>query len=179
MRTITTKMTSLMNCFRIKIGCILYMSSDHGSNIPSSVVSLTQLVVDTSTSIFGSGDRGSLFFPPRYDFKRDHAFADRLAESKRILSTYPDRIPVSCQKAPGCKIEDLDRHKYLVPMDLTVGQFLYVIRKRMKLDSEAALFLFIDNVLPAYSQLISTTYEQSKDSDGFLYINFSTENTFG
>jgi hypothetical protein len=29
-----------------------------------------------------------------------------------------------------------------------VGQFVYVIRKRIKLSSEKAIFIFVDNVLP-------------------------------
>lgn len=39
-------------------------------------------------------------------------------------------------------------YRYLVPADLTVGQFVYVIRKRIKLSAEKAIFLFVDNVLP-------------------------------
>jgi GABA(A) receptor-associated protein len=39
-------------------------------------------------------------------------------------------------------------HRYLVPADLTVGQFVYVIRKRIKLNAEKAIFIFVDNVLP-------------------------------
>ncbi len=38
--------------------------------------------------------------------------------------------------------------RYLVPADLTVGQFVYVIRKRIKLSPERAIFIFIDNKLP-------------------------------
>lgn len=38
--------------------------------------------------------------------------------------------------------------RYLVPADLTVGQFVYVIRKRIKLSPEKAIFIFIDNKLP-------------------------------
>lgn len=38
--------------------------------------------------------------------------------------------------------------KYLVPADLTVGQFHYVIRKRIKLAPEKALFLFCSNSIP-------------------------------
>ena len=38
--------------------------------------------------------------------------------------------------------------RYLVPADLTVGQFVYVIRKRIKLSAEKAIFIFVDNVLP-------------------------------
>ena len=32
--------------------------------------------------------------------------------------------------------------------DLTVGQFIYVIRKRIKLPPERALFIFANNVIP-------------------------------
>ncbi len=45
-------------------------------------------------------------------------------------------------------IPDIDKKKYLVPADLTVGQFVYVIRKRIKLPAEKAIFIFIHNVLP-------------------------------
>ena len=38
--------------------------------------------------------------------------------------------------------------RYLVPADLTVGQFIYVIRKRIKLPPERAIFIFVDNVIP-------------------------------
>ena len=45
------------------------------------------------------------------------------------------------------KLNDL-HCRYLVPADLTVGQFVYVIRKRIKLSAEKAIFIFVDNVLP-------------------------------
>jgi Autophagy protein Atg8 ubiquitin like len=35
-----------------------------------------------------------------------------------------------------------------VPSDLTLGQFVYVIRKRINLSAEKAIFMFVDNVLP-------------------------------
>jgi GABA(A) receptor-associated protein len=47
----------------------------------------------------------------------------------RIRAKYPDRIPVICEKALKSNLEDIDKKKYLVPSDLTVGQFVYVIRK--------------------------------------------------
>lgn len=38
--------------------------------------------------------------------------------------------------------------RYLVPADLTVGQYVYVVRKRIKLSAEKAIFIFVKNVLP-------------------------------
>lgn len=63
--------------------------------------------------------------------------------------------------------------------DLTVGQFHYVIRKRIKLAPEKALFLFCSNSIPPNAALMSTVYEEQKDEDGFLYIQYSGESTFG
>jgi len=54
----------------------------------------------------------------------------------------------SCQFHPPCYCTTLLRGRYLVPADLTVGQFVFVIRKRIKLDAEKAIFVFVDNVLP-------------------------------
>jgi hypothetical protein len=51
-------------------------------------------------------------------------------------------LPASPPAAPP------PRARYLVPSDLTVGQFVYVIRKRIKLSPEKAIFIFTSNVLP-------------------------------
>jgi GABA(A) receptor-associated protein len=76
-------------------------------------------------------------------------------------------------------IATIDKKKYLVPADLTVGQFVYVIRKRIKLSPEKAIFIFVDEVLPPTAALMSSIYAEHKDEDGFLYITYSGENTFG
>ena len=60
-----------------------------------------------------------------------------------------------------------------------MGQFVYVIRKRIKLSPEKAIFIFVNNVLPPTAALMSSIYEEHKDEDGFLYIVYSGENTFG
>jgi hypothetical protein len=56
------------------------------------------------------------------------------------------------------------------------GQFVYVIRKRIKLSPEKAIFIFVDEVLPPTAALMSSIYEEYKDEDGFLYITYSGEN---
>nr|XP_010908955.1 autophagy-related protein 8C isoform X3 [Elaeis guineensis] len=68
---------------------------------------------------------------------------------------------------------------YLVPADLTVGQFVYVVRKRIKLGAEKAIFIFVKNTLPPTAVMMSAIYEENKDEDGFLYMTYSGENTFG
>ena len=103
----------------------------------------------------------------------------RQAEAARIAQRFKDRVPVICEKVENSDIPEIDKRKYLVPVDLTVGQFVYVIRKRIKLPSEKAIFIFVNDILPPTAALISTIYEEHKDDDGFLYVLYSGENTFG
>ncbi|GMG98683.1 hypothetical protein Nepgr_000523 [Nepenthes gracilis] len=65
------------------------------------------------------------------------------------------------------------------PRDLTVGQFVYVVRKRIKLSPEKAIFIFVKNFLPPSAAMMSAIYEENKEDDGFLYMTYSGENTFG
>ncbi|KAG0281144.1 ubiquitin-like protein atg8 [Linnemannia exigua] len=115
----------------------------------------------------------------RSAFQQEHTFEKRKAEAERIRQKYPDRIPVICERIEKSDIAQIDKKKYLVPSDLTVGQFVYVIRKRIKLSPEKAIFIFVNEVLPPTAALMSSIYEEHQDKDGFLYITYSGENTFG
>ena len=114
-------------------------------------------------------------------FKNQHTFEERLTESNRVINKYPDRIPIVCQRSQNATRDCpyIDKIKYLVPRDLTMGQFLYVIRKRMSLPSEKALFVFVNNSIPPTTQMVGDIYNRHKDIDGFLYLHYSYENTFG
>lgn len=114
-----------------------------------------------------------------FKFQKENTLEKRQSESLRIRSKYPDRIPVIVERANKSDIPEIDKRKFLVPADLTVGQFVYVIRKRIKLAPETAIFLFINGSLPATSSLMSQLYKEHKDSDGFIYILYSGESTFG
>jgi GABA(A) receptor-associated protein len=114
-------------------------------------------------------------------FKNRIPFEDRFRETKNILIKYPNRIPVICERSKtsnkDCPM--IDKNKYLIPMDLTMGQFIYVIRKRLNIPPEKAIFLFINNSLFPSSTHIGNIYDLYKDNDNFLYISYSFENTFG
>ena len=104
---------------------------------------------------------------------------ERKKDATKIMKKYPDRIPVIINKLKKSDISDIDKNKFLVPNDLTVGQFGYIIRKRIKLEPSKALFIFVNNTLPATSSIISQIYNDYKSEDDFLYMMYSGENTFG
>ncbi|KAF3443671.1 hypothetical protein FNV43_RR13361 [Rhamnella rubrinervis] len=119
------------------------------------------------------------FAMAKSSFKMEHPLERRQAEAVRIREKYPDRIPVIVERAEKSDVPEIDKKKYLVPADLTVGQFVYVVRKRIKLSPEKAIFIFVKNILPPTAAMMSAIYEENKDEDGFLYMTYSGENTFG
>jgi GABA(A) receptor-associated protein len=119
-------------------------------------------------------------YQPSSSFRGKHGFKQRRDEADRVCAKYPDRVPIICEVSSQFKDQfNLDKSKYLVPNDLTVGQFIHVIRKRIKMDASQSLFMFINNSLPNTSSLISEIYREHADEDRFLYILISLESTFG
>jgi len=115
----------------------------------------------------------------KWQYKEEHAFEKRRAEGEKIRRKYPDRVPVIVEKAPKARIGDLDKKKYLVPSDLTVGQFYFLIRKRISLRPEDALFFFVNNVIPPTSATMGSLYQEHHEEDSFLYIAYSDESVYG
>ena len=116
-----------------------------------------------------------------HEYQNKLTLEKRLSEFNRIRSKYPDRIPIIIEKTKTSSnnIPDLDKHKFLVPEDITLGQFMYVLRQRIKLESKVAIFLFINDKLISTSSLIGEIYNENKHIDNFLYIKYAGENTFG
>ncbi len=115
------------------------------------------------------------------DFSKEHSFEERTKESGRMRSKYPDRIPCLISKhSDGSEIPSIDKTKFLVPHDFTVGQLMWVVRKRIKLKPEQSLFLFCGKGnIPASSAIIKNIDKEHINKDGFLYFTYSGENTFG
>lgn len=98
----------------------------------------------------------------------------------RILIKYPDKIPVFVYRNNKDKsLIDLKCSKFIVPESITIAQFMVIIRKRLKIESEQALFVFINNNIPVSSESMRTIYEKYKNKDGMLMIEYCGENVFG
>ena len=102
----------------------------------------------------------------------------RSKESKQLARKYYDRVPVIV-KPGNDKTPATESCKYLVPKTATVGQFVETIRKKTHMKSHQALFVFVNGVLPPTSSTMSDVYDSHKEEDGFLYVTYSLENTFG
>jgi GABA(A) receptor-associated protein len=114
-------------------------------------------------------------------FQQSLDFESRLEESKRICAKFPDRIPVVVERSKSSPtLQQVHNPKFLAPKELTVGKFMFIIKRRLKMNSEQSLYLLAkDTFLINSSSLLCSVFDQHKDKDGFLYITYSVENTFG
>lgn len=109
-------------------------------------------------------------------FRNDKTLEERKTESRKIITKYPEKIPVIIECKDNIQI---DKKKFLAHKDHTIGQFLHIIRKRIKCNEGEGLFYFINNKIPLSSESMVEVYKKNCDGDGFLYIDIIVENTFG
>jgi len=113
-------------------------------------------------------------------------FEERLYYSNKLLSRYPDRIPIIIEKDKDVILEN---YKYLLPKNINIGEFMSIIRTKMNIANKQAIFTFVKNcnndfekenyILVPMSESIENIYNMYKNKDKFLYIKFGIENTFG
>lgn len=100
------------------------------------------------------------------DIRSRHIFFLHIYLIHVLLKTFQ----VIVEKAPKARIGDLDKKKYLVPSDLTVGQFYFLIRKRIYLRPEDALFFFVNNVIPPTSATMGSLYQVISSFFFFFFL---------
>lgn len=107
--------------------------------------------------------------------------------SDKLRLKYPDKIPVVVKKDKSSKnLKDIGTMKYLVQDHITVGQFIYILRKRIELNQEEALYLYANisksntqYILNANDEMISIYENYKNEKDCILYLIYAGENVFG
>lgn len=100
------------------------------------------------------------------------------AQADHIKNKYPGRLPVLIWETGTIEIK---RRKFIVPKSITLGQFLYVLRKQLvNFNSADGLFLFVSeqNILLPAGDTVEKIYNMY-NKDGFLRFDLMRENTFG
>ena len=105
---------------------------------------------------------------------------DELLKVHKIMAKHPDKAPVWIERAKGEKIDNLDRNKYLIDRDLSMGQVVCLIRDRIHVKPEQAIFIFVgDGVLPPNTATVGEIYREYKSKNDMLWVSYRAENTFG
>lgn len=118
-------------------------------------------------------------------YKNNVPLYQRESESNRILSKYPNSIPVIVESKSSDIV--LKKNKFLVPYDVSASHLIYSLRKQLKLDEKKAIFIFCDDTVISGTEMMAELYKRYKEknligkkhNDKFLYVDICAENTFG
>ena len=150
---------------------------------PSLVSSVKSAQSAQSAQSTGSGNviiQGIKHLIQPLSFKERFTFDERKNESEKIRFKFSGRYPIIIEKSSSAKdIPAIDKHKFLVPGEYTFGQFIAIIRKRLEIPADKAIFIFINNSLVPLFKSMKELYFEYKDEDGFLYCIYTGESTFG
>jgi GABA(A) receptor-associated protein len=108
---------------------------------------------------------------------------------KGILTRNPNRVALICLPGTKSKLKGLDKNKFLVPRDLTVSQFIFVLRSRMDknddiIKNKEAIYIYYRDRngkinIPSHSTLFGFLYDNNMEENKCLYIYYDKENVFG
>ena len=117
---------------------------------------------------------------PMGNYRKNVPFDERKLKASLILKQHSDRVPVVVECSEQLQgMHPLKKNKFIVPFELTLAQFIFVIRKHMKLDPSYAIFVFINNKLHPTTAIMGDLYANQKNEDGFMYLDVFQESTFG
>ena len=99
------------------------------------------------------------------------------AEHLKMFSYYNVSTNLTFQER---SLPCIDKVKYLVPRELTLAQLSTIVRNRLSLNQAESFFLFSSGgVMVTMSGTVQELYAANMDSDGFLYIEYASQETFG
>ncbi|KAK7867494.1 hypothetical protein R5R35_004502 [Gryllus longicercus] len=109
-----------------------------------------------------------------YEFKIRKTLEQRRSQAEAELQRYPNKVPVVVEEvAEESTFAPLPNRKFMVPRQLTAGQFYYMLRQRLRLASEETLFVYLGGYLPRATDALGCVYDRFHDEDGFLYAAYS------
>ena len=118
-----------------------------------------------------------------FKFKQENSDVNqRKQSSDKIKQQFQDKIPIIVEKDPRAKtLDDIDKTKYLVPKEISVTQFSFMLRKRLQLKENDAFFLIAKCKYTIMGEnTMDDVYNKYSDKDdGYLYIVYTSKEIWG
>merc|ERR1711937_896741 len=109
---------------------------------------------------------GNLRQKMKSEFKIRKPFEERAKDAANIREQHPDKVAVIVERSGSEKsLPVLDKTKFLVPGHVTVTELIRVLRRRLQ--------------LAPGTQTLSELWESDHDEDGFIYVWYAAQETFG
>ena len=112
-------------------------------------------------------------------FKFNNSYEVRRQLYEKINNAYPDCYPVIIERQNRHDPE-IRKFKFLVPNMSTMISIIREARCHMNLNSpKDCIIFYVNGKLIPVGYLVDHVYEKYHDEDGFLYLTYTTESTFG
>mmetsp|Transcript_15993 Transcript_15993/g.15918 ORF Transcript_15993/g.15918 Transcript_15993/m.15918 type:complete len:122 (-) Transcript_15993:680-1045(-) len=102
-------------------------------------------------------------------YKESIPFQVRKASYDKMMQENPGKYPAVLLKGNNCKY-NIPLHKFALEGSMTMGTFLYTVRRYFKLSSKQGVYLYLCDTLPMLNAKISELHQRCADEDGCLYF---------
>ena len=116
-----------------------------------------------------------------FQYKINNSLDNRKSQYRKVIENHPDSVPVILERAKGCTINKTIKTKYILSKELTIAEFVKIIREKLELNPDRALFFLVNGKHSlTMTEELGHAYEKYKDkNDGFLYMTYSEEMVYG
>jgi hypothetical protein len=112
-------------------------------------------------------------------FRERLTLSQRISEGARLRMMYPMRIPIILERREK-STPRVSREKFLLHQEALGGELMVEVRRRTSLDERSALFFSCGGQMITGMTEMKHLHSQHQDpSDGFLYVQYGVESTFG
>ena len=111
-------------------------------------------------------------------FKRQHPFEARRMLSVKMKAVYPRHVPLIVERRSR-QDPPLPKSRFLVAGEKRMGEILAQVKGEMTLRPTEALFFLVGEEMIRPGESAARLYERWGDDDGFLYLVYSREESFG
>ena len=116
-----------------------------------------------------------------FQYKTNNSLESRKSQYRKIAENHPDKVPVILERDIHCSINKAIKTKYILSKEVTMAEFVKIIREKLDLKPERALFFLVNGKHSVtMTEELGQIYEKYKDKgDGFLYMSYSEEIVYG
>ncbi|KRX05593.1 hypothetical protein PPERSA_12771 [Pseudocohnilembus persalinus] len=118
----------------------------------------------------------------KYKIHKERPFNERKDEAEKYIRKHPGFIPIVVERNKKSKLPEVNfKNKYLLPGSFKLIQLNQILRTYIKeIKKEEALYIYANGTaLLTANQELETIYHNYKDEDGYLYLEYLEQQSFG